>query len=351
VSGNPPTLIDKSFLQALSLDEAFWFFQYFDGVLTPVLIAEIIGDLQKTYRDGRNPEKMVSSLARKLCRTPEKHFNVSHIELGSLELLGNNIPMNMRPLVHGLRYDGNDGHWMLTDNSNFLDMLQSWDDGRFSDEELERSRVWRKYGEQFSPSASIDAISSGPTPRPPEIDQLGLSEIRDLQVLSLIGRERAAENLDWAFAELKFRDEYRKAVLQRWEEAGKPALADFAPYCAFMILAIRTHMFASSLEITGVKQKPSDIIDMEYLLYIPFCKFLISDDRFQLNFFRELGEQCQLGVRGKDLKAGLAEIASYFGGSPLSRPLNITVEKLQTPPHGLNNKVTEMWDFAVPGWR
>lgn len=124
----------------MSLDEAWWFFAYFDGILTPVLIAELIGDLEKTYRDGRDPSRMVSGLARKLCRTPEKLFSVSHAELSSWELLGRSVNLNMKPTVYGVRSIDSAGRTVdIADNIALYEMLEAWDDGKYSTDELRRS--------------------------------------------------------------------------------------------------------------------------------------------------------------------------------------------------------------------
>src|SRR5258705_7856842 len=43
----PITLFDKSFLQAISLDEAVWFDRFFMPVVCPVFYVETLGDLGK----------------------------------------------------------------------------------------------------------------------------------------------------------------------------------------------------------------------------------------------------------------------------------------------------------------
>lgn len=164
-------------------------------------------------------------------------------------------------------------------------------------------------------------------------------------------KARARENLKWAFAEHNIPLQGQRIILDRWKQQGRPSLLDFAPYTSFTILVVRTHMFASGLKLTGSKQKSSDVIDMEYLMYIPFCRFLVSNDNFQLRFFDLLRETEQSAVKGSDMKSALSEIVDFFGGSPLSRPLNLTRDILRSPPKHLDNIATDIWDVCRTNWR
>ena len=61
----PLTLFDKSFLQALSTDEAVWFDNFFYPVVAPLFYIETLADLYKRPRDGKTPEEEVGIIAAK----------------------------------------------------------------------------------------------------------------------------------------------------------------------------------------------------------------------------------------------------------------------------------------------
>lgn len=93
----PSTLFDKSFLQALSLDEAVWFDHFMMPVVCPIFIVETLGDLFKegTERKGIEDLKYLAEKA------PEKdgHPTIAHWKLINRELLGNRITLDYRPTL------------------------------------------------------------------------------------------------------------------------------------------------------------------------------------------------------------------------------------------------------------
>ena len=61
----PITLFDKSFLQALSTDEAVWFDNFFYPVIAPLFYIETLADLWKKPREGKTAEQEVGIIAAK----------------------------------------------------------------------------------------------------------------------------------------------------------------------------------------------------------------------------------------------------------------------------------------------
>jgi hypothetical protein len=74
----PITLFDKSFLQAISLDEAVWFDRFFLPVVCPVFYVETLGDLGKeSSRLGAAENAVMKDVAQKF---PEMdHFIAPNI--------------------------------------------------------------------------------------------------------------------------------------------------------------------------------------------------------------------------------------------------------------------------------
>jgi len=100
MSVGPITIFDKSLLQALNLDEAVWFDNFYLANITPLFFVETLADLEKIDAKGRPPEHVVGSLAAKapLGGLP----NVHHGTLCANEMLGHGFKLGLgRPVIAG----------------------------------------------------------------------------------------------------------------------------------------------------------------------------------------------------------------------------------------------------------
>ena len=66
----PITIFDKSFLEALNIDEAVWFDNFYRTNIKSLFFAETLADLEKKMAAGRTQEEIVGSIAY---RTPVLH--------------------------------------------------------------------------------------------------------------------------------------------------------------------------------------------------------------------------------------------------------------------------------------
>src|SRR5438128_4404027 len=89
----PITLFDKSFLQALSAEEALWFDHFSLPVVCPIFYIETLGDLAKAPTDRGPAEVIVKDIASKF---PEWAGSPTrfHRDLCILSLTGHEIPMD-----------------------------------------------------------------------------------------------------------------------------------------------------------------------------------------------------------------------------------------------------------------
>jgi hypothetical protein len=95
----PCVILDKSALEALSVDESVWLEALLDANVVPVFYVEVLADLEKSARQGQTPEAAVGRLAEK---TPTNAYpNVHHRTMVLAELDGYRIEMTGRPLISG----------------------------------------------------------------------------------------------------------------------------------------------------------------------------------------------------------------------------------------------------------
>ena len=95
----PSVILDKSALEALSVDESVWLEALLDVNVVPVFYVEVLADLEKQGRHGQSPEAAVGRLAEK---TPSNAYpNVHHRQMLRAELAGRRIDMTRRPVISG----------------------------------------------------------------------------------------------------------------------------------------------------------------------------------------------------------------------------------------------------------
>ena len=95
----------------------------------------------------------------------------------------------------------------------------------------------------------------------------------------------------------------RDQVFGRWLKKGMPKIKDFAPYAYYCLTVYLSFYIGIAKNLIGTK--PSNIIDLEYVLYMPFCKVFASTDKFHRDFSQIFLADGQDFVWGNDLKDDL----------------------------------------------
>src|SRR5688572_28375517 len=140
----PITLFDKSFLQALSFDEAPLFDMFFAANISPIFFVETLADLQKDFTN-RVAEEEVGRLA---ARTPTMHSypNVHHAELCLHDLLTGAVKWARVPAVRNgipVREEGKVS--VIHKNSPEAEAFERWRKGKFQQLEREIATFWRQH--------------------------------------------------------------------------------------------------------------------------------------------------------------------------------------------------------------
>lgn len=270
----PISLFDKSFLEGLNVDEAVLFDHFFYPVTCPIFYVETLADLEKPANRGRRPEEVVGSIAFK---TPQMHGgpNVHHRTLVIGDLLGQKIAMTGQIVVAGgipVQVDG-------TTNVVFKPMPESeafsrWQRGQFEEIERTSAKRWRE---------ELRTLDLREVAKQAHYYGLDLSSCKTIEQAKELA-ERAIANLpndgQIAFALEKFQIDSpeRDEVRRRWEAAGRPALGEYAPYAYFVLMV---EIFFEIALATGKisADRASNINDLAYLFYLPFCTLFLSTDR------------------------------------------------------------------------
>lgn len=307
-SVGPITLFDKSFLQALSLDEAVWFDHYSYPVITPTFFAETLGDLAKVVRPGRTPEDEVRIIADK---TPEMGggpcYYYGHLCLS--DLMGHTVPLTGQiPIAHAraVQKDGKVG--AIFDAPDEYKAFSRWQKGRFQEVERNYAGAWRRHIQGIDLSIierSMKATGLEPKNCRTVKDAKRMAEAVVARLTRSVGRFNVALDI------LGVPDQYKGDIRRRWKRSRHPPLLRFAPYAAYVLtvevffwIAIGANLVAST--------RPSHRIDMSYLFYLPFCNVFVSSDKLHRLCAPIFIRDNQSFLWGLDLKADLADINRHF---------------------------------------
>lgn len=308
----PITLFDKSFLQALSTDEAVWFDNFFYPVIAPLFYIETLADLWKKPREGKTAEQEVGIIAVK---TPQMHGGPCyfHHELCINDLLGNQVPMTGQIPIANMRRVVRDGKvGAIAEVSPEAKAFHRWQSGRFFEVERLHAQEWRRQVENTDLSAMHIAMKKiGITSKTCKT----LEAARGLADEVVAGLTKTSERFTGILDVLDIPEQARPAIKERWKRKGKPPLRTFAPYAAHVLRVQLFFRLALGASLIG-SGRPSHKVDMAYLFYLPFCTLFTSSDRLHRQCAPLFLRPDQEFVWGEDLKADLRDLNAHFSALP-----------------------------------
>lgn len=273
----PKIIFDKSFLHRLKAEHLFELDIFFDIIPAPILKMEILADLSKPETQKTDWVSVAKSLCRKMARSGIELVHYRSAALAELTM-GQKIPMNGALLIDTsaphVNVHSNGG--IHIDGKQVQSEWKRWADGNFTDEE-------RQVGEKLRGDIN-------------ELDMRAIQRLRkSMGPLyahcktpdALIGEVRAFVDdptpnkqdlvLSLTMANLGAPDADQIAITHRLNQIRAKTLREGAPYAASI-----TQVFFAwiALQARGFHgQRKSDMCDLEYLFYAPFCKVFASCDR------------------------------------------------------------------------
>jgi hypothetical protein len=339
----PTALFDKSFLQALNVDEAVLFDAFFLPVICPLFYVETLADLSKEPAAGpdqRDPEATVGSLAFK---TPQMNGAVCahHVDMVAGSLAGQYIPMTGQiPVPHGRSVESEGKIHALFDVPPEREAFERWQDLAFDEVERRFAKRWRDELSQLnlkSLAAVVDRFA---------IDPKMVKNLADVRVLA----EHTVENLTpdeqlrLAVDLLAVPENRAKTIRELWATQGRLALRQWAPYARhvllveiFFWLAIRYGKLSS--------ERASHRADIAYLYYLPFCQVFVSSDKLHRECATLFLREDQRFVWGQDLKADLKRQKDHLLTLPEEQRRQGLIALAPRPQDGL---IRELWALSVP---
>lgn len=348
MASGPMLIFDKSTLQSLNPDEAVWLDNFFMTNITPLFFVETLADLEKEVRAGRTPEEVVGNLAYK---TPDLQSrpNAHHLTLLGGELVGvDRLDLvNGRPHIVGgtkVHLEGRAG--VIFRQAPEEEAFHRWQKGDFLDVERLIAKRWRSalitadFRGDCGPFAAAFAAHGKPKDLP-AVKALAESVIDDPDTENVLIGALGIAGVPRPVGE---------RALERWRQAGRPPIRDFAPYLRHIAVIEFFFYLAVAADLIS-RERPSNKVDLAYLYYLPFCMIFVSSDKLHRRVVPLFLRPNQSFIEGKELKADLARLDAYYSSLPEEAKAQGLFELAPHPPADDSYLVTRLWDRHLPGWR
>lgn len=308
-------LFDKSAFEAHRPEaHGTWLFAFQENI-APILLLELMGDLSASPDDPAKAMTRVQRLAEKFNGSGGT-INVDWRLPCAGSLTGNyEPPMNGQILVgewdvyEGIEANGERSMLMEPTQGN-IDILR-WARAEFRADEHAAADLFRKRSQAFTIESLIGRLKASNVPT-----VNALQKIPSAVDAVLADASMQATLIDWLIDQLRGAGyvlrvtgsvaRIRAEAKTRWNAAGRPLLKDFASYahhCARALLML----------IVGDKvltKRPTNRLDVEYLLYLPFCHVFVSNDGLHAQLAPLLMRPDQRTMRSDKLMQDPARVAS-----------------------------------------
>jgi hypothetical protein len=304
-----PIIFDKSAIQSLSLNEIQYLHRYYHLVLTPILLAEFVGDLAKTHRDGSPAMEKVTELAHKI-NPSFTVMNSKFDEIVLADIMSGEGVMEYRPVKLSRLKTGIDGKVVAEILPTEERILEEWKNGYFDPQYFEVANSWRA------------SFNVNPTEQRKKFlmeklqferfNGMDLPQIKDEIQENLNNADLREEILLSALDICQIPEHLNEKIIQRWNECGKPSLEEMSGYAFYCTLL--SYTFDAGLALNLIGTRSTNLIDLQYLFYLPFCRSFVSGDGFHDLMAPLFLAPHQTYIRATDLKQDLREIANFIEG-------------------------------------
>lgn len=342
----PIIILDKSTLQSLSDNERLFLSKYFILNIPPILIMEIWGDLAKPNKPGTISRDRVQSLASK-SHQGLSAINANFIHCIITSLLGEKVLMDRRIILPGGKAHITDAgkKGVVFEETSEEKQLNRWKAGDFESGEKDIAEQWRN----ASKAIDLEELKKVWGKKFKSRIQLKSLDDVDLYVNKYFtDKNSQLDFLIQVIEDFHIPQEESSKILLRHERSNNMPLSKFAPYAYYCCYVRTFFFFALMYDLVGTRN--TNMIDLEYMYYLPFCMVFSSSDKFHQALAPYFINKDQRFICGKELKADLSSLADEWETS-FDRDMSSWDRKYKKgPPENAKSIVCQLWKDLFPNW-
>ena len=334
----PITLFDKSFLQSLSLDESVWFDKFFKAVICPIFYVETLANLAKvqTNRTADTEVRIIADKTPVLFGSP----CLFHKQLATMNLLGDVVLMDGRIILPGGRYVTGGGlTGFVYDESSEMKAFNRWQDEQFLEVERLFAAGWRRALEEADLNEIVEGLHKL------GIDGKSCTTLKQAKIMAqavVVDSRESFEQLEMVVRFFDIDEKHHSKLIERWRGLGQPALSTFAPYVAYVLTVVIFFHISIAAKLISA-ERTSNLTDIAYLFYLPFCMMFVSNDKLHCRTAKLFLRPDQEFVWGFDLKADLKKLNAHYLTLPEKERNQGVIQIARHPPIEGEFLTTKLW--------
>mgnify|MGYP003635036971 CR=1 FL=1 len=305
-----PIVLDKSTFQGLNYKDIIELHRYYRVNVSPLLVSEILGDLSKEEKEGRQtPKAEVVNLSKKMFPY-NSYVNMPYNRILEESFLGNFINSENRPFLFAEESINTKGKKGLTFKETEEELsIKRWKNGEFDKLDEISSVLWRKestdenvineFKAQFEHLKNIK-VSNTKASNPEKLIEL------QQKFLERINIEMEPEDvIELMIDYFKINANTKKQILERWKQGGFADIEKFAEYAYYCYSVVSMFYIGMNNSLFG--ERLTNLLDLEYLFYAPFALVFTSNDKFLISLFNVIKPKNVTFISLASLKSDLTK--------------------------------------------
>lgn len=293
---------------------------------------------------------LVGQLSNKL-RAGNSQINVEYQELCFGSLYGEHVEMSGRPLVKGgvVLETSTGEQGLFFDEPTERKIIRNWQQGIFSDKEKLMAELWRKI------TTNINLEWHKETWKEIFKDIPKVKTIEELKITV----DKLLDNPDTTvqFSYLNFLINrilltplpVKNHIVNKWLYQCPKTLKEFAPY-AYYCFRVNI-LFYLGLANDLITTKSTNVLDLQYLHYLPFCWIFSSGDKLHKDLGPSLLRNDQQFVDRELLKKDLAWLAEDWDSLDEKGREARSYDYGPYPPNDPHSFTSQMWKKYMRPWK
>ena len=305
-----PIVLDKSSFQGLNYKDIIELHRYYMVNITPLLVSEILGDLSKEEKEGKKtPKEEVVNLSKKLFPY-NSYVNMPYEKIVENSFNGSFMNSENRPFLIASESIVTEGKKGLTFKETAEEIaIKRWKQGDFNDLDGLTSTLWRRetkdenvieeFKAHFSHLKDIKVTNK----KASNFEQL--KELKEKFIERINIEMEPEEVMKRMLIYLRISRDKASQILERWKNGKFSSLENFAKYAYYCYTVVSMYYIGMNNALFG--DKLTNLLDLEYLFYVPFAKVFSSNDKFLVLLYQVIEPENITFISLPSLKSDLSK--------------------------------------------